>query len=290
MTERRGDPIVRLEPWGEAQTMAPGRRFEGRTVVVTGAGGPIGAETARRFAAEGALVFVTDVLDQPLASLADDLTSQGAQVRALAVDLNDPGSSESVIASAEQDLGPVYAVAVVHGNIGETLPGPRTPGARLTVDNLSDAEWDRVMANNLRSVFALCRAAVGAMEARRQGRIVTVGSIAMSGQPWMRGRLLAHYAGAKAGLVGFTRALAMDAVANGVIVNCVVPGSIMTEEREAERAREDPAAMEARLQRIPRGRIGRPGDIAEAILYLCSADADFIVGQTIHVNGGEWMP
>ena len=270
--------------------MAPGRRFEGRTVVVTGAGGPIGAETARCFAAEGAQVLVTDVLDDPITRLADDLAVQGAEVRALTADLNEPESSEVVVAAAEQAFGPVYALAAVHGNIGETLSGARVPGARLTVDNLSDAEWDRVMSNNFRSVFALCRAAMVAMEPRREGRIVTVGSIAMSGQPWMRGRVLAHYAGAKAGLVGFTRALAMDAVANGVIVNCVVPGSIMTEEREAERAREDPAAMEARLQRIPRGRIGRPGDIAEAILYLCSAAADFIVGQTIHVNGGEWMP
>ena len=275
---------------GVAYTMAPGRRFEGRTVVVTGAGGAIGAKTARRFAAEGARVLLTDVLDEPIARLADDLASQGSQVQALAADLNDPGSSEALIAAAEQAFGPVYALAAVHGNIGETLPGRRVPGARLTVENVSDAEWDRVMANNLRSVFALCRAAIVAMEARREGRIVTVASIAMSGQPWMRGRVLAHYAGAKAGLAGFTRALALEAVANGVIVNCVAPGSIMTAEREAERAREDPEAMRVRLQRIPRGRIGRPGDVADAILYLCSDDADFIVGQTIHVNGGEWTP
>ena len=270
--------------------MKSGRQFEGRTVIVTGAGGPIGAETARRFAIEGASVLATDVLDEPISRLADDLTAHGAQVRTFAADLNEPDSAEAVIASAEQSFGPIYALAAVHGNIGQTLPGLRMPETRLTIDNLSDAEWDRVMANNLRSVFALCRAAVVGMEPRREGRIVTVGSIAMSGQPWLRGRVLTHYAGAKAGLVGFTRALAMEVVANGVVVNCVVPGSIMTAEREAERAREDPEAMKARLQRIPRGRIGRPGDVAAAILYLCSDAADFIVGQTIHVNGGEWMP
>ena len=259
-------------------------------MVVTGAGGPIGAETARRFAAEGALVLATDILDEPIAGLADDLTSQGAQVRALPADLNDPGSSEAVVTEAEQAFGPVYALAAVHGNIGDTLPAARIPGARLTVDNLSDAEWDRVMANNLRSVFSVCRAAVAAMEPRGEGRIVTVGSIATSGQPWMPGRVLAHYASAKAGLAGFTRALAMEAVGNGIIANCVVPGSIMTPEREVGRAREDPEGMKARLQRIPRGRIGRPGDVADVILYLCSDAADFIVGQAIHVNGGEWMP
>ena len=265
-------------------------RFEDRVVAVTGAGGQIGAEVARHFVAEGASVVAIDMQEERLQGVVNQITNTGGSAIAVGADLARPGGAEHVVQEAESAFGPVYALAAVHGGGVGPVPGRDGTTERIRIGNVSDIQWDRTMDNNLRSVFLLCRALVDGMVERRQGRIVTVASIAMSGQPWMRQRIIPQYSSSKAALAASTRVLALEVADKGVIANCVVPGAITTAEREVESERARPEEMQARRQRIPRGHVGRPSDIAQVILYLCSDAADFIVGQTIHVNGGEWAP
>jgi 3-oxoacyl-[acyl-carrier protein] reductase len=239
----------------------------GRTALVTGASGGIGAAIARALAGAGARVALSGTREGPLAELAAEL---GAGAAVLPCDLADAAAVEALAGRAVAALG---ALDILVNNAG------------ITRDNLalrmSDADWQAVIDVNLTAAFRLARAALRPMMKARWGRIVTVTSVV--GATGNAGQ--ANYAAAKAGLVGMSKSLAAEVAGRGITVNCVAPGFIATPMTD----RLSDAQKERILGQIPAGRMGEPAEVAAAVLYLASPEAAYVTGATLHVNGGMAM-
>lgn len=243
-------------------------RLDGQTALVTGASGGIGAAIACALHAQGAKVVLSGTRTSVLKELAARL-GEGAFVAA--ADLSDLAAPEALVATAEAQAGPL---GILVNNAGRTRDG-------LAL-RMSDADWQAVLEVDLSAPFRLARAALKGMLRRRAGRIVTVGS--MVGTTGNAGQ--ANYAAAKAGLLGMTKALALEVASRGITVNLVAPGFITT-----PMTAELPEAQRQRLaERIPLGRFGAPEDVAAAVVYLTSREAGWVTGATLHVNGGMVMP
>ncbi len=240
--------------------------LSGRRALVTGASGGIGAAIARALHARGAEVILTGRRADALRALADEL---GERVTVEVGDVTDPAFAEALVAAAEKAGG----LDILVNNAGITRDG-------LAL-RMKDEDWQAVLDTNLTSAFRLSRAALRGMMRRRFGRIVNIGSVVgATGNPGQ-----VNYAAAKAGLVGMTKALAAEVASRGITVNCVAPGFIETAMTEALGDRQRAALAE----RIPAGRLGRPGDVAAAVVYLASEEAAYVTGHTLHVNGGMAM-
>jgi 3-oxoacyl-[acyl-carrier protein] reductase len=186
------------------------------------------------------------------------------------LDVTDAGSSDALIEAVQKEIGDI---AILVNNAG------------ITRDNLAlrmkDADWDEVMATNLRAVFRLSRAVMRGMMKARWGRIVNITSVVgASGNPGQ-----ANYAAAKAGVVGMTKSLARELGSRNITVNCVAPGFIDT---DMTRALSD-EQRKALLEQIPLGRLGTPADVAAAVAYLVSPGGGYVTGAVLHVNGGMYM-
>jgi 3-oxoacyl-[acyl-carrier protein] reductase len=240
--------------------------LSGRTALVTGASGGIGDAIARQLHAQGAAVVLAGRRRDTLAALAEAL---GERARVAVAELAEPQAADQLIAAADADGG----LDVLINNAG------------LTRDNLAlrmkDEDWQAVLDVNLSAGFRLIRAALRGMMRRRWGRIVNVTSIvALTGNPGQ-----ANYAAAKAGMIGMTKSLAAEVASRGITVNCVAPGFIQTPMTDAL-SEEQRARL---LERVPVGRLGSGADVAAAVGYLVSAEAAYVTGQTLHVNGGMVM-
>jgi NAD(P)-dependent dehydrogenase (short-subunit alcohol dehydrogenase family) len=242
--------------------------FTGHTVLVTGAAAGIGFGITEAFHQAGARVALGDVNDAGLQKAAERL-GRSPRVFPHHVDVRDPGSVERFVRAAETALGPV-TVAVANAGIY-----PNCPVVEMTVD-----EWDRVMETNVRGVFLTCQAAARSMMARGAGKIITLASGA-----YKSGRKGAsHYCASKAGVVMFTKVLAMEMGPHHVNVNCIAPG-LVTVDRDVTQVSEE--YVKTLVGNIPWGRAGTPADIARAALFLASSDADFITGEVLSVDGGS---
>ncbi len=242
-------------------------RLDGKTALVTGASGGIGAAIARTLHAQGARVALSGTRRDALDALAAELGEGAATCPA---DLRDPAAPDALIAAAEAACGPLH---ILVNNAGLTRDG-------LAL-RMKDEDFALVLDVDLAAPFRLARAALKGMVRRRAGRIVGIGSVV--GATGNAGQ--ANYAAAKAGLMGLTKALAQEVASRGITVNLVAPGFIETAMTEAL----GEAQRKAAAERIPLGRLGRPEDVAAAVLYLASDEAAWVTGAVLHVNGGMAM-
>jgi len=239
----------------------------GQFALVTGASGGIGGAIARTLHAQGATVALSGTRREALDKLAAEL---GARVHVTPCDLGDVAATEALAGQAEEAMG---GLDILVNNAG------------LTRDNLlarmKNEEWDQVLAVNLSAGFRIVRQALRGMMKRRHGRIVGITSIVgVTGNPGQ-----ANYAASKAGMIGFSKALAGEVASRGITVNCVAPGFIATPMTDALNDKQ----KEKLLGAIPTGRLGTPEDIAASVVYLASREAAYVTGQTLHVNGGMAM-
>lgn len=242
----------------------------GKTAIVTGAARGIGFEISRALAQAGAKVGLVDWDAAQAEQAAAMLTSEGCLALALPADISDETQVKAMVEKVDQRWG---RLDILVNNAGIC---PMTPLLEITV-----AEWDHVMAINLRGAFLCSQAVIPLMRRQRSGKIINIASSA--GQ--MGGIAVGvHYSVSKAGILGLTKSLARI-LAPDVQVNAVSPG---TTESEMTRSWEA-AAIQNIIRQIPAGRLGRPGDTAAAVLFLASEQASFITGQTINVNGGLLM-
>ncbi len=239
----------------------------GKNALITGASGGIGGEIARVLHGAGATVGLSGTRVEPLEALAAEL---GERAHVLPCNLSD---FEAVTALPKQAIEAMGALDILVNNAG------------ITRDNLfmrmSDGDWQDVIDVNLTSTFKLCKGAIRGMMKARWGRIVNISSVVgATGNPGQ-----ANYAASKAGMIGMSKSLAYEVASRGITVNAVAPGFIAT--AMTDKLNEDQKA--AILGQIPAGRMGEPGEIAAAVLYLASPQAAYVTGTTLHVNGGMAM-
>ncbi|MGP9791453.1 3-oxoacyl-[acyl-carrier-protein] reductase [Roseinatronobacter sp. NSM] len=239
----------------------------GKSALITGASGGIGADIARALHSAGATVALSGTREAPLQELARELSTRA---HVLPCNLSDPEAVEALPKRAIDAMG---ALDILVNNAG------------ITQDNLlmrmSDAQWQQVLDVNLTAAMRLMRGSLRGMMKARWGRIVNISSVVgATGNPGQT-----NYVAAKAGLVGMSKALAQEVASRGITVNCVAPGFIATPMTDAL-TDDQKAAINAR---IPAARMGTPADIAAAVLYLASDQAGYVTGAVLHVNGGMAM-
>lgn len=244
--------------------------LEGQVALVTGASRGIGAAIAVELATAGATVIGTATSETGAQAIQTSLTERGLQGAGRVLDVRDAASAQALTDSIVKDHG---GLAILVNNAG------------VTHDNLlmrmKDDEWDDLMQTNLRGAFALCRAAMRPMMKARFGRIINITSVV----GFMGNAGQTNYCAAKAGLVGFSKALAREVGSRNITVNCVAPGFIDT-----DMTRNLPEEQIKRLtETIPLARLGKAEDIAHAVTFLASPQASYITGATLHVNGGMFM-
>jgi NAD(P)-dependent dehydrogenase (short-subunit alcohol dehydrogenase family) len=244
-----------------------------RTAIVTGAARGIGAAIARRLAGDGFAVGVVDLVEADCAPTVDAITSGGGTAIAVAADVADESAVDAAVARVAAELG---APTVLVNNAGFGPPG--------NLVDLPTEQWDRVLGVNLRGPFFAARATAPHMIDAGWGRVVNIASVSAVRDP---GRV--DYASAKAGLLGFTKTLALQLGPHGVTANAIAPGYIVSDMTRASARREgvDFAEHQRRVAEvIPVGRVGQPEDVAHTASYLASPGAGFVSGQVVYVAGG----
>ena len=243
--------------------------LQGEVALVTGASRGIGAAIADELAALGATVIGTATSDAGAQAIGERLAGQGGHGRRL--DINEPGSIEGLIEAVSAEIG---SISILVNNAG------------ITRDNLlmrmKDEDWQAVLDTNLTSVYRSSKAVMRGMMKARKGRIVNIASvIGVTGNAGQ-----ANYAAAKAGIIAFSKSLAKEVGSRGITVNVVAPGFIATDMT----AHLPETTKQAMLAQIALGRLGEPADIARAVAFLAGPSAAYMTGETLHVNGGMYMP
>jgi 3-oxoacyl-[acyl-carrier protein] reductase len=242
----------------------------GQVALITGATRGIGAAILTKLAAQGATVIGTATTESGAVSIQERIGALGVKGQGAVLDVTDAAQTEALLKSIESAFG---AVTILVNNAG------------ITRDNLmmrmKDEEWSTVIDTNLTSIFRLSRGVIKAMMKARAGRIINIASVVgFMGNPGQ-----VNYVAAKAGMVGFTKALAREVGSRNITVNCVAPGFIET---DMTRALSQDQTMKL-IGLVPLGRLGQAEDVADAVYFLASPQAAYITGNTIHVNGGMHM-
>ena len=237
-----------------------------RVALVTGGTRGIGAAIAKRLKSDGHTAVVCDVVDDQLKGFTDETGIPGYNIN-----VADHDSVVEGVKTIEADVGPID---ILVNNAGITRDG-------IMVKMTREKNWDPIIAVNLGGVFNTCNAILPGMNERKWGRIINISS--MNGQRGQPGQT--NYSATKAGIIGFSRSLALEAARSGVTVNCICPGFILTEMTAAMK----PEMLEAMVKLIPLGRIGQPDDIAHGVSFLALEGSGWITGETMSINGGQFM-
>ncbi|QYJ00571.1 3-oxoacyl-[acyl-carrier-protein] reductase [Henriciella algicola] len=242
--------------------------LSGRTALVTGASGGIGSAIAKSLSEAGAKVALSGTREGVLEEVRSGLPGEGVVVTA---NLSDAESVDSLVGRAEEALGGGLDILVANAGITRD---------KLLMQ-MKPEDFDDVMNVNLGSYYRLTKSVVRGMMKRRHGRIIGITSIVgVTGNPGQ-----ANYCASKAGMIGFTKALAQEVASRGITANCIAPGFIESPMTDVL----PDAQKEALLGQIPSGKLGQGSDIASAAVYLASSEAAYVTGQTLHVNGGMAM-
>ncbi len=240
----------------------------GEVALVTGASRGIGAAIAARLSADGARVIGTATTPEGAGRISEALKAHGG--RGAVLEATSQESIDALIAEIESTEGPV---SILCNNAGITRD--------MLLLRMKQEDWDAVMQTNLASVFRLSKAVLRGMMKARKGRIISIASIvALTGNPGQT-----NYAAAKAGMIAFTKSLAREVGSRNITANVIAPGFIDTDMTRAL----NEAQRTSLSAQIPLGRLGLPADIAAAAAFLASAEAGYITGETLHVNGGMYM-
>ena len=237
-----------------------------KVAIVTGGTRGIGLEISKSLKKQGYKVAAFYASNEAAAKAFEKETG-GIAVK---VDVAQLDKCEKAVAKVEKALGPV---SVLVNNAGITRDG--------MLHKMPEENWHDVIETNLTSCYNMCRAVIAGMRERAAGRIINISSI--NGQKGQLGQV--NYSAAKAGMIGFTKALALESARKGITVNAICPGYIKTEMTEAI----DSAVLESIIKQIPVGRMGTPAEIAAIVAFLVSEDAAFITGATLSANGGQYM-
>ncbi len=244
--------------------------LEGQIALVTGASRGIGRATALGLASLGATVVGTATTPEGAAQIDVLFKEKGLRGAGFPLNVTNAAACEQLIAEIEQRFGPL---SILVNNAGITRD--------MLAMRMKEEDWDAVIDTNLKAVFRLSKLAIKGMMKARQGRIINITSVVGStGNPGQ-----ANYAAAKAGVAGMTRALARELGSRNITVNCVAPGFVDT---DMTKVLPDAARTEL-LKQIALGRLGKPEEIAAAVMFLASPAAAYITGTTVHVNGGMYM-
>lgn len=244
--------------------------LENQIALVTGVSRGLGKAIAHALGKAGATVIGTATTEAGATAISETFAEAGIKGRGAMLNVNEAEAIDQLLRAIEQEYAPV---SVLVNNAG------------ITQDNLlmrmKDSEWDAVIDTDLKSVFRLSRGVLRGMMKARAGRIINITSVV--GVSGNAGQV--NYAAAKAGVAGMTRSLAREIGSRGITVNCIAPGFIDTDMTRAL----PEAQRDALLSQIPLGRLGRPEDVAAAVVYLASPGAAYVTGATLHVNGGMYM-
>ena len=238
----------------------------GRVAIVTGASRGIGRAIALRLAAAGARIVAGARADH-VHSVVGEIDAAGGTAVGVTLEVTESASVSAMVQTALDRFGRIDVLVNNAGIVRDQL-----------LLRMKPEDWDAVIATNLTAAFACCRAVLRPMVKQRSGRIVNIGSVV--GQTGNPGQ--ANYAASKAGLVGFTRSLALEVASRGITANVVAPGMIETDMTAAL----DERARDALCSRIPMRRLGTPDDVAGAVCFLVSDEASYITGQVLSINGG----
>ncbi|MCL6637728.1 MAG: 3-oxoacyl-ACP reductase FabG [Alicyclobacillus sp.] len=252
------------------------QRLLGKVAIVTGGGHGIGKAYARRLAEEGARVVIAELDEQACQRVAEELSACGWEVLGVPVDVRD---EQQLQAMAEKSLSRFGRIDILVNNaaVFATIPISRT-----TFDRIDPTEWDLVMEVNVKGTWLACRAVAPVMQAQRSGKIINIASgTAFHGRG---GRI--HYISSKAAILGFTKALARELGDFNINVNCIAPGSTLSEENPDDQVVQH--RLESSRTRVLK-RVQTPEDLLGALVFLASSESDFITGQTLVVDGGNYM-
>ena len=244
--------------------------LENRVSLVTGSGRGIGRAIAVEFARRGAAVIINDKSPDSACATCDEIKAMGGRADHFSADISDPAAAQQVVKYAVDTFGDLH---ILVNNAGITRDG--------LIMTMSEADWDAVIAVNLKGTFNCSKAAVRHMMRKRYGRIISIASVA--GQMGNAGQT--NYASSKAGQIGFTKSLAREVAARGITVNAIAPGFIDTDILDAM----NQETLEAAVKMVPLGRKGLPEEVGYAAAFLASDQAAFITGQILGVDGGMAM-
>ncbi len=249
-------------------------RLSGKTAFITGGGTGIGRACALAFASEGAQVAIAGRRREPLDGVAKEIQAAGGRALAIECDVVDGKAVQSAIATVARQFNGLH---IVVNNAGAIVVG--------SVEETSDNDWNLVIATNLTGTFIVSRAAIPALRQAGGGSIVNIGSyLGIAGR-----RQRAAYCAAKAGVMGLTRAMALDHAQDKIRVNCICPAMIETEmaTQSLSKAADPEAARKQRIAEIPLGRLGKPEDVALMAVYLASEESSWVTGVSLPLDGGQ---